>query len=199
MTFRGQNALGNVDRIQRAVCDCMELPKGSMRAATRRASVSHPRMLAMYLCRTRLKLSFAAIGEAFGGRDHTTVMSAVERIGAMLQSRDPSLLAAMEKIEGQLDEAPPGPRPDSMEPMPNKIVPIRKTRCATCADAADLTIADAPNVIEALRIKILLSPIGEGGLCPEAEQDFLLALTMLEVAQRHAAMALLRQRKEDHK
>ena len=57
MTFRGQNEFGNVDKIQRAVCDCMELPKGSMRAATRRASVSHPRMLAMYLCRTRLKLS----------------------------------------------------------------------------------------------------------------------------------------------
>ena len=191
MTFRGQNAFGEAEKIQRAVCDCMELPKGSMRAATRRAAVSHPRMLAMYLCRTRIGLSFQAIGEAFD-RDHTTVMNAVERITAMVTARDPALLAAMEKIIARLDEVPAEQRPSSIVPMTDKVVPIRTFRCPTCADAADLTLPEAAEAIEALRSKLLMSAIAED-LEPEAYEQFMLGLAMLDAASRHAKMALLRQ------
>jgi len=55
----------------------------------------------MYLCRKHCRLSFPEIGECFGGKDHTTVMSAVRKIEGSLGT-DPQLQKAMEAIENSL-------------------------------------------------------------------------------------------------
>lgn len=44
-----------------------------------------PRQIAMYLCKARTNKSFPEIGRRFGGRDHTTVMHAVNKIGELLR------------------------------------------------------------------------------------------------------------------
>ena len=46
----------------------------------RSRDISHPRQVAMYLCRELTDMSLPKIGQVFGGRDHTTVMHACEKI-----------------------------------------------------------------------------------------------------------------------
>lgn len=46
----------------------------------RKKEIAHPRQVAMYLLRTELDTPFSTIGEFFGGRDHTTVLHAVDKI-----------------------------------------------------------------------------------------------------------------------
>jgi chromosomal replication initiator protein len=74
-----------------------------LRSHRRHRSVAHPRMVAMYLCRQRLKTSYTELGERFGGKDHTTVMSAVRKIEGLLESEDQSLLDCIEAIAQKLE------------------------------------------------------------------------------------------------
>ena len=55
----------------------------------------------MYLCKQRLKCSFPELGRAFGNRDHTTVMSAVRKVG-LLRGTDPEVRAHIEALERKL-------------------------------------------------------------------------------------------------
>jgi chromosomal replication initiator protein len=66
--------------------------------------VSLPRQVAMFLCRELTELSLPRIGEEFGGRDHTTVIHACEKI---LQDRqtDPTLDANVKEIIERLRKA----------------------------------------------------------------------------------------------
>ncbi len=57
-----------------------------------------PRQIAMFLGKKHLTLSFVRLGEVFSGRDHTTVMNAVEKIEGRMQN-DPQLLREMHAIE----------------------------------------------------------------------------------------------------
>ena len=63
-----------------------------------------PRQIAMYIGRSRLGVSFVHIGEIFGNRDHTTVMSAVRKIEKALQN-DSQLLREVRTLEGELSLA----------------------------------------------------------------------------------------------
>lgn len=56
---------------------------------SRRKEFVKPRQAAMYLIRKELESSYPAIGEFFGGRDHTTVMHGVEKIEKAIKSEDP--------------------------------------------------------------------------------------------------------------
>lgn len=53
----------------------------------RTANVVLPRQIAMYLCKTLTPRSLPDIGRRFGGRDHTTVLHAVRKVTALIQSR----------------------------------------------------------------------------------------------------------------
>lgn len=66
--------------IQKVVADYFNLRLEEMKAKKRTRAVAHPRQIAMYLCRELTDLSLPKIGEEFGGRDHTTVMHAQEKI-----------------------------------------------------------------------------------------------------------------------
>ena len=69
-----------VDLIQRKVAEYFEIRLSDMTAKRRSRNVVYPRHVAMYLSRELTGLSFPDIGEQFGGRDHTTVLHAYEKI-----------------------------------------------------------------------------------------------------------------------
>ncbi len=70
----------SMEKIQRVVADYFNLNVSDLRAKKRTQSVAGPRQIAMYLIRTLTRHSFPEIGEYFGGRDHTTVLHACQKI-----------------------------------------------------------------------------------------------------------------------
>jgi chromosomal replication initiator protein len=87
-----------VEDIQRAACDYFNVRLAELKSHRRHRAVSFPRMVAMYVCRQRLKLSYPDLGDRFGGKDHTTVMSAVRKIGNLVES-DEQVRTAVAAIE----------------------------------------------------------------------------------------------------
>jgi chromosomal replication initiator protein len=69
-----------IGHIQRVTAAALRLSPTDISSAKRNRQVVYARQLAMYLCRELTSLSLPAIGEAFGGRDHTTVLHAHRRI-----------------------------------------------------------------------------------------------------------------------
>lgn len=66
--------------IQKAVAEYYNISIESLLSKSRKADYVLPRQIAMYLTRELLKYSFPRIGDEFGGRDHTTVMYAVQKV-----------------------------------------------------------------------------------------------------------------------
>ena len=91
-----------VERIQEAVGRRFSLEVTMFSERTRTDAVAYPRQLAMYLCREMLGASYMLIGEQFGGRDHTTVLHAYEKIRRLKES-DPQTRAHLEEIRRALD------------------------------------------------------------------------------------------------
>ncbi|MGB3073099.1 MAG: chromosomal replication initiator protein DnaA [Candidatus Moraniibacteriota bacterium] len=69
-----------LDDIVKIVSDFYGVPVEEMVKKGRKKEVAHPRQVAMYLLRTELDTPFSTIGDFFGGRDHTTVLHAVDKI-----------------------------------------------------------------------------------------------------------------------
>ena len=68
----------------------------------RTKEVAFPRQIAMYLLREEAKISFPQIGEVLGGRDHSTVMSAIEKIKEQIRHGDSRLEKDIASIKQQL-------------------------------------------------------------------------------------------------
>jgi len=85
-------------KIQKVVADYFNLRVEDMKAKKRTRAVAYPRQIAMYLCRELTDLSLPKIGEEFGGRDHTTVMHAQEKISAEIKS-SPNLVNQIEALK----------------------------------------------------------------------------------------------------
>ena len=79
-----------IDQIQRRVCDFFGLKMSDLKAKNRTKAIAFPRQVAMYLSRQMTHSSLSEIGRAFGGKDHTTVLHAVDKIQTLLQE-DPKL------------------------------------------------------------------------------------------------------------
>jgi chromosomal replication initiator protein len=77
-----QNRQVGVENIQKTVADFYKIKVADMYSKKRPASIARPRQIAMYLAKDMTKKSLPEIGELFGGRDHTTVLHAVRKIGA---------------------------------------------------------------------------------------------------------------------
>ncbi len=86
-----------IDEIQRRVGEVFGVKHQDFRAKTRTKAVAFPRQLAMYLARQLTSDSFADIGRGFGGKDHTTVLHAVNKIQALLQE-DPKFRKTVDHI-----------------------------------------------------------------------------------------------------
>lgn len=77
------------DGIISTVAQYYEIPVSDLTSSSRRQPLARQRQIAMYICREHTGLSLPRIGAAFGGRDHTTVMHAVEKIGGlMIEDKD---------------------------------------------------------------------------------------------------------------
>ncbi|MDO8527746.1 MAG: chromosomal replication initiator protein DnaA [Deltaproteobacteria bacterium] len=76
---------GTVESIQHAVAEYYQVKIADLKSHRRMRGFSHPRQVAMYLCKKHLKVSFPEIGNKFGGKDHTTVMHACRKIESDLQ------------------------------------------------------------------------------------------------------------------
>jgi chromosomal replication initiator protein len=66
--------------IERAVCDVFGVEPAGLQSGRKDKSVSHPRMLAMWLARKHTRAALSEIGQFFGRRSHSTVISAQKRI-----------------------------------------------------------------------------------------------------------------------
>lgn len=75
-----QDKLVNIDNIQKTVAEYFKIRVADLSSKNRKQSITRPRQMAMCLARELTSQSFPEIGDAFGGRDHTTVMNACKRI-----------------------------------------------------------------------------------------------------------------------
>ena len=71
----------SIELIQRTVADFYKLKLADMYSKRKPAKIALPRQIAMYLSKELTQKSLPEIGEAFGGKDHTTVLYAVRKIG----------------------------------------------------------------------------------------------------------------------
>jgi chromosomal replication initiator protein len=75
-----------VAEVEQAVCRLFSVGTDDLRSPRRTRTFSQPRMLAMYLARKMTQAAYTEIGEHFGGRNHSTVMSAEKRVRTLLEA-----------------------------------------------------------------------------------------------------------------
>ena len=81
-----ENRLVSVENIQKAVADYFKIKVADMHSKKRTRNVARPRQMAMAMAKELTQMSLPAIGEAFGGRDHTTVIHACRTIADLRES-----------------------------------------------------------------------------------------------------------------
>jgi len=69
-----------IENIQKTVCEYYKLRISELLSKRRNRSIARPRQMAMALCKELTQHSLPEIGDAFGGRDHTTVLHACRKI-----------------------------------------------------------------------------------------------------------------------
>ncbi|MCW8925984.1 MAG: chromosomal replication initiator protein DnaA [Xanthomonadales bacterium] len=69
-----------IENIQKTVCEYYKIRMSELLSKRRPRSIARPRQMAMALCKELTQHSLPEIGEAFGGRDHTTVLHACRKI-----------------------------------------------------------------------------------------------------------------------
>lgn len=91
-----------IEMIQKAVAKYYDLEVSEILSKKRNKQMVFPRHVAMYLCRKLTDASYPQIGDQFGGRDHTTVIHAIEKMEKqVLEDRD--LSATIEKLLKKID------------------------------------------------------------------------------------------------
>ena len=75
-----------IDLIQRTVADYFNMSNQELKSKKRTRVVAFPRQLAMYITREITEYSTTEIGLEFGGRDHTTVMHACQRVESRMKT-----------------------------------------------------------------------------------------------------------------
>ena len=101
-TLKGPQREITVEGIQKTICDFYNIKLGDLKAKRRTKNIAIPRQVAMYLCRKYTETSFPAIGDKFGGRDHSTVIHASKTVERKLKE-DPYMQTTIEKLERNLN------------------------------------------------------------------------------------------------
>jgi len=100
--LKGAQREVTVESIQKTICDYYNIKLGDLKAKRRTKNIAFPRQIAMYLCRKYTETSFPAIGDKFGGRDHSTVIHASKTIEKKIKE-DPYMQTTIEKLERNLN------------------------------------------------------------------------------------------------
>ncbi|WP_332509420.1 chromosomal replication initiator protein DnaA [Anaerorhabdus sp.] len=87
-----------VRKIIKCVSEYYGLTKQQLTSKTRTKNISTARQIAIYMCRKLLDLPYIKIGEEFGGRDHSTIMSSCEKVEKQSKSNG-AYLQALNEIE----------------------------------------------------------------------------------------------------
>ncbi|VAW97272.1 Chromosomal replication initiator protein DnaA [hydrothermal vent metagenome] len=78
-----QDKLVTIENIQKTVAEYYKIRMSDLLSKRRNRSIARPRQLAMALCKELTNHSLPEIGDAFGGRDHTTVLHACRKISSL--------------------------------------------------------------------------------------------------------------------
>ncbi len=91
----------NSNTIQEAVARYFDLKLDDLKSKRRTRDISFPRQIAMYLCRELTDMSLPKIGDEFGGRDHTTVIHAFDKILEDIEN-SPEIRRSVDEIKRNL-------------------------------------------------------------------------------------------------
>ncbi len=97
---QAQNLL-TIETIQKRVTEHFQIRLSDMTSKRRPNNIAIPRQIAMYLSRTLTKHSLQEIGDAFGGRDHGTVIHACKAVDNMME-QDQTMRSSIEFLRNQL-------------------------------------------------------------------------------------------------
>ena len=75
-----------MDNIQRMVAEYFKIKISDLLSKRRNRSIARPRQIAMALCKELTDHSLPEIGDAFGGKDHTTVLHACRKIRELVEA-----------------------------------------------------------------------------------------------------------------
>ena len=76
----------NADQIIQAVCNYFDITKDDITGKKKSKEIVEPRMIAIYMISEMLELPLVTIGKIFGGRDHTTIMHARDKITSEMKT-----------------------------------------------------------------------------------------------------------------
>ena len=83
-----QEKLVTIDIIQKKVAEYFQIRVGDLLSKSRSRSITRPRQMAMSLTKELTNHSLPEIGDAFGGRDHTTVLHACRKIKELREAEN---------------------------------------------------------------------------------------------------------------
>ncbi len=105
--FGGSRRTISFKNVLKAVAQFYEISEKELLVKDRRKEIVYPRQVAMFLMREELKYSYPSIGKKFGGKDHTTVMHAVEKITRAIKNNDTTIEEDINCIKEYLSQGSP--------------------------------------------------------------------------------------------
>lgn len=103
ITSRNSNIV-TVDSIQKTVSEYYNVSIADLKSSKRDKRIAVPRHISIWICRHLTEYSLTDIGEEFGGRDHTTIMSSLKKIDDLLKT-DSTLADTIKVLEKQIKGA----------------------------------------------------------------------------------------------
>jgi len=95
-----ESGVVTIQQIQKQVASTYKLTIEELISKNNARQISHPRQVAMYLCKHLTKHSYPEIGRAFGGKHHTTVMHSVEKIESLVATDE-----TLQRLISELSES----------------------------------------------------------------------------------------------
>lgn len=95
-----ESGVVTIQQIQKLVASAYKLTCEELVSKNNARQISHPRQVAMYLCKHLTKHSYPEIGRAFGGKHHTTVMHSVEKIESLVATDE-----TLQRLIAELSES----------------------------------------------------------------------------------------------